>query len=104
MKPDFEKLAIEWKGHAVGLVAGIDCTEEDELCQKFSVQGFPTIVYGDPSEPEVSSSWTNKLFVTILVRRTADLIRAVTSCCHHLTELRGRPDLRSTCRICQGES
>jgi thiol-disulfide isomerase/thioredoxin len=58
MKPDFEKLAIEWKDHAVGLVAGIDCTEEDELCQKLDVQGFPTLVYGDPSDPEVSSQTT----------------------------------------------
>lgn len=53
MKPDFEKLAEEWKGHAVGLVAGVDCTEEDELCQTMQVQGFPTLMYGDPSDPEV---------------------------------------------------
>lgn len=54
MKPAFEQLANEWKGHEVGLVAGIDCTEEDELCQTMQVQGFPTIMYGDPNDPEVS--------------------------------------------------
>ena len=50
---DFEKLATEWKGHEIGLVAGIDCTEEDSLCQQFGVQGFPTLLYGDPADPEV---------------------------------------------------
>lgn len=56
MAEDWDKLASEWEGHAVGLVAEVDCTDEEgggqALCEDFDVQGFPTIMYGDPSSPE----------------------------------------------------
>lgn len=54
MAPDWEKLAEEWNGHEVGLVAEVDCTDEesDEICTKFGVDAFPTLLYGDPQSPE----------------------------------------------------
>ena len=53
MKPDWEKLAEEWDGHAVGLVAEVDCTGEGKpLCDANGVKGFPTLKYGDPSNLE----------------------------------------------------
>lgn len=50
MAPDWEKLSAEWEGHAVGLIADVDCTAEGKpLCDANGVKGFPTLKYGDPS-------------------------------------------------------
>merc|ERR1712113_706038 len=50
MAPDWEKLAKEWEGHEIGLVAEVDCTAEGKpLCDANGVKGFPTLKYGDPS-------------------------------------------------------
>jgi Thioredoxin len=50
MAPDWEKLAKEWDGHAVGLVAEVDCTTEGKpLCDANGVKGFPSLKYGDPA-------------------------------------------------------
>ena len=55
MAPDWEKLGEEWKDHAVGMIADVDCTEEGgkPLCEDYGVEGFPTLMYGDPAAPEV---------------------------------------------------
>lgn len=50
MAPDWEKLSKEWDGHAVGLIAEVDCTLEGKpLCDANGVKGFPTLKYGDPA-------------------------------------------------------
>lgn len=53
MAPAWEQLAKDWDGHAVGLVAEVDCTIAAGLCQDFEVEGYPTIYFGDPSAPEL---------------------------------------------------
>lgn len=51
MKPDWDKLMKEFKGHASILVADVDCTAEGKpLCDSNDVKGFPTIKTGDPSD------------------------------------------------------
>jgi len=53
MKPDWDKLMGEYKGHASILVADVDCTAGGkDLCETVGVQGFPTIKYGDPNNLE----------------------------------------------------
>ena len=53
MAPDWEKLASEFEGHEVGLIADVDCTTEGKpLCDANGVKGFPTLKYGDPSSLE----------------------------------------------------
>ena len=49
---DWEKLASDYDGNPVGLVAEVDCTTEDsmELCS--DVEGFPTLKWGDPDSLE----------------------------------------------------
>merc|ERR1711988_889792 len=50
MAPDWEKLAEAWDGHAVGLVAEVDCTAAGKpLCDANGVKGFPTLKFGDPA-------------------------------------------------------
>merc|ERR1712154_408111 len=50
MAPDWEKLAAEWEGNEIGLVAEVDCTAEGKpLCDANGVRGFPTLKYGDPT-------------------------------------------------------
>jgi len=50
MAPDWEKLAEEWDGSEVGLIAEIDCTAAGKpLCEENGVRGFPTLKYGDPA-------------------------------------------------------
>lgn len=49
MKPAWDKLMGEFKGHPSALIADVDCTAAGQaLCQKQGVQGYPTIKYGDP--------------------------------------------------------
>jgi hypothetical protein len=51
MKPDWDKLMKEFKGHATILVADVDCTAAGKpLCDSNGVKGFPTIKSGDPSD------------------------------------------------------
>jgi len=51
MKPDWDKLMKEFKGHASILVADVDCTAAGKpLCDSNDVKGFPTIKSGDPSD------------------------------------------------------
>jgi hypothetical protein len=53
MAPDWEKLAEEWDGHAVGLIAEVDCAADGKpLCDAAGVKGFPTLKYGDPAGPD----------------------------------------------------
>jgi len=53
MKPDWDKLMAEYKGHASILVADVDCTAAGkDLCETVGVQGFPTIKHGDPNNLE----------------------------------------------------
>jgi len=53
MKPAWDKLMDEYKGHATALVADVDCTAEGKaLCDSNGVQGFPTIKWGDPAALE----------------------------------------------------
>lgn len=44
MKPAWDDLASEYEGSSV-VVADVDCTVEQDLCQRFEVQGYPTIKY-----------------------------------------------------------
>lgn len=51
MKPDWDKLMDQFKGHATALVAEVDCTAAGkDLCGSVGVQGYPTLKYGDPSD------------------------------------------------------
>merc|ERR1719473_1956493 len=51
MKPSWDKLTEEYKGHATVLVADVDCTADGEsLCGKVGVEGYPTIKWGDPDD------------------------------------------------------
>ncbi|KAG7351537.1 thioredoxin [Nitzschia inconspicua] len=54
MADDWKKLEDEWSGHEVGLVAEVDCTSDEgqPICEDFQVEGFPTIMYGDPLAAE----------------------------------------------------
>lgn len=50
MKPAWDKLMGEFKGHPSALIADVDCTAAGQsLCQKQGVQGYPSIKYGDPN-------------------------------------------------------
>lgn len=53
LAPVWEKLANDWIHHEQGLVAEVDCTTSADVeawCSRhFRIQGFPTILYGDPS-------------------------------------------------------
>jgi len=51
MAADWEKLGKDWDGHDTALIGEVDCTddENDPLCEKFNVDGFPTLMWGDPS-------------------------------------------------------
>lgn len=53
MKPDWDKLMVEYKNHDSILIADVDCTAAGkDLCEKVGVEGFPTIKFGDPNNLE----------------------------------------------------
>lgn len=44
MKPDWDRLASEFEGDPQRLIADVDCTASGKpLCEKYGVQGYPTI-------------------------------------------------------------
>ncbi len=45
MKPSWDQLAEEYSASSSVIVADVDCTVENDLCQDYSVQGYPTIKY-----------------------------------------------------------
>ena len=52
MKPDYEKLAEAFADDSTVLIGEVDCTVENALCQRFGVEGFPTIkTFTDVSGP-----------------------------------------------------
>lgn len=51
MKPAWDELMEQFKGHATALVADVDCTADGKpLCDANGVKGYPTIKYGDPAD------------------------------------------------------
>jgi len=50
MAPAWEQLAEDYKDSKVTLIGEVDCTVEDELCEQFEIQGFPTLHYGDVND------------------------------------------------------
>jgi len=54
MKPDWDKLMLEFKDSTTSLIADVDCTAATgkPLCDSHGVRGFPTIKYGDPNNLE----------------------------------------------------
>ena len=54
MAPAWEQLATEYKNSSTALVAEVDCSAEGQpLCDEHGVEGFPTLMYGDPVALEV---------------------------------------------------
>jgi len=53
MKPDWDSLAQDYAASDTVVVADVDCTAEGkDLCERFGVQGFPTIKYFNPPDEE----------------------------------------------------
>lgn len=53
MKPAWDGLMEEFKGHKSILVADVDCTAAGKsLCEANGVRGYPTIKHGDPANLE----------------------------------------------------
>ena len=50
LAPQWERMANEWVGHKQGLVASVDCTTEEDWCVSMGIEGFPTLLFGDPSQ------------------------------------------------------
>jgi len=51
MKPAWDSLMNEYKDSKTALVADVDCTAGGKsLCEKHSVQGYPTIKWGEPTD------------------------------------------------------
>lgn len=51
MKPDWDKLAAEYKDSSTIGIYDVDCTAGGKsLCDSVGVRGYPTIKYGDPDD------------------------------------------------------
>lgn len=45
MAADYDKLSAEYENSASVLIADVDCTVHQDLCQQHDVQGYPTLKY-----------------------------------------------------------
>lgn len=53
MKPAWDALAQEYASSSTILIADVDCTAAgSDLCEKYGVEGFPTIKYFNPPDEE----------------------------------------------------
>jgi len=53
MKPAWDSLAQQFASSDKVVIADVDCTAEGkDLCERFGVQGFPTIKYFNPPDTE----------------------------------------------------
>jgi hypothetical protein len=53
MKPAWDALAASYASSSKVIVADVDCTAEGKpLCERFNVEGFPTIKYFNPPDDE----------------------------------------------------
>jgi hypothetical protein len=51
MKPDWDKLSIDFAGSATQLIGDVDCTAAGKpLCDANGVKGYPTLKWGDPAD------------------------------------------------------
>jgi protein disulfide-isomerase-like protein len=54
LAPNWEKFAAKWVDHPQLLVAEVDCTKDEKWCQTvMNIEGFPTLLFGDPSQSGV---------------------------------------------------
>jgi thiol-disulfide isomerase/thioredoxin len=55
LAPAWEKLAEQWKDNSVGLIAEVDCDDDDNhvLCEEMEINQYPTLLFGDPFEMEL---------------------------------------------------
>jgi len=51
MAEDWEKLAADWEDHEFGLVGEVNCDDNPDLCEQLDVNGYPTLLYGNPTQP-----------------------------------------------------
>lgn len=57
MKPDWDKLAVEFQDHPLVTIADVDCTTDEgkSVCSEQGVSGYPTIKFWTPEEPAAQS-------------------------------------------------
>jgi hypothetical protein len=54
MKPAWDKLGDEYKGSKTVIIADVDCTKEQDLCQKYGVSGRAS--HPSPTPPPLFQS------------------------------------------------
>ena len=57
MKPAWDQLGDEYATSSSVVVADVDCTVEQDLCQKYDVKGYPTIKYFTADSPATGSDY-----------------------------------------------
>merc|ERR1712118_286986 len=57
MKPAWDQLGDEYAASSSVVVADVDCTVEQDLCQKYDVKGYPTIKYFPSESPATGSDY-----------------------------------------------
>eukprot|EP00667_Euglena_gracilis_P023228 EG_transcript_26168 len=58
MKPAWDTLGGEYAGSSSVLIADVDCTEEQALCKRFGVSGYPTVKYWGEDSPKEGSDYS----------------------------------------------
>ena len=51
MRPDWDKLADQNTNDNI-IIADVDCTVEKKLCEKYKIEGFPTLKYFMPNDED----------------------------------------------------
>lgn len=73
MKPQWDDLGSQYAGSGV-VIGDADCTVETELCQRFNVQGYPTIKYFTDTTPDEGEDYNGGRDAESLKKFTEDTL------------------------------
>jgi len=77
LAPEYEKAAQQLEGKNSGALGKVDCTVERDVCNKFDVQGFPTVklFHNDGSEPtDYNEARKADAIVKFMIRQSAPAV------------------------------
>lgn len=80
MKPAWDSLAQEFEQSKEVVIGDVDCTVEQELCQEYGVQGYPTIKYFTAESDAKGDSYSGSRELDDLRAFTEDKLGSAAGC------------------------
>lgn len=79
MKPSWDSLGSDYEASSSVVIGDADCTVHQDLCSRFSVQGYPTIKYFTPESPATGDDYSGGRDLDSLKKFVADKLEVKCS-------------------------